>query len=154
VALDLAEALMATGDKEVGSQLIEFVARNNHEDESLLKRAKDIFEQAEMGEAGIEVLESSRHLATEAMDKGVRLSSQGKLEEGIAVMREACALMPNNARVLLNHAYLLISFIDKHGWQEALWNEAHRCIDTARKHSTDDKRCGQLQAKLETIKPS
>lgn len=152
IALDVAEALMESGDKETGSQLIQFVARNNHEDESLIKRAKEIFEQADMGDAGIEVLESSRRLAIEAMDKGVRLASQGNLEEGIVVLREACALMPNNARVLLNHAYLLISFMEKHGWQEKLWNEARDCIDTARKHSTDDKRCGQLSAKLETIR--
>lgn len=150
--LDLAEALMQLDNKEVASKLIQFVARNHHEDEALLKRARDIFERAEMGEAGNQALESSRRLAIDYMDKGVRLARQGKLGDGIEVMREACGQMPNNARVLLNHAYLLISHMEKQGWHHAMFNEARRCIETARKHTLDDKRCGLLLAKLETIK--
>lgn len=150
--LDLAETLMELGKKEAASQLIQYVARNHHEDEALLNRAKGIFERAQMGEAGAAALESSRRLAVEFMDKGVRLAAQGKLDEGIEVMREACSLMPNNARVLLNQAYLLINCMEKRGWHHAMFNEARKCIDIARKHSLDDKRCGQLLAKLETLK--
>ncbi|MDD5298435.1 MAG: tetratricopeptide repeat protein [Rhodocyclaceae bacterium] len=149
--LELAETLIKLGNKEVGSQLIQSVVRNHHEDGSLMSHAQAIFDQAEMAEEGATILESTRKRAVDTMDKGVRLAAQGDLAAGIEVLRDARALMPSNPRLLLNLAYLLITQMEKAGWHHANAGEARNCIETARKHSTDQQRCGQLQARLEKL---
>lgn len=149
--LELAETLMELGNKDMGSQLIQFVVRNHHEDESLINRAQGIFNKAEMAEEGATIVETTRRVAVDTMDKGVRLATQGKLDEGIEVMREARTLMPNNPRLLLNLAYLLITQMEKSGWHHGNFQEARRCIDTARKSNADPQRCGQLQVRLEKL---
>ncbi len=149
--LELAETLMQLGNKDVGSRLIQFVVRNHHEDESLLRRAQGIFDQAQMTEEGAGILASTRQATIETMDKGVRLAAQGKLDEGIDVMRLARTLMPNNPRLLLNLAYLLITQMEKSSKHPDNFQEARRCIDSARKSNADPQRCGQLQARLEKL---
>lgn len=151
--LDLAQTLMDLGDKETSSQLIQSVVRNHHDDETLISRAQGIFDQADMAEEGAAILASTRKLAVDTMDKGVRLASQGKLEEGIEALREARTLMPGSSRLLLNLAYLLITRMEKSGWTIGLVNEAKRAIESARKSGKDQQRCGQIQSRLEKLAP-
>ena len=149
--LELAEALMAVGDRETASQLIQRVVRNNHEDETLLSRAQGIFRDAKMEAEGATILEATKRQVVETMDKGVRLASQGKLEEGIQILREARTLMPNNARLLLNLAYMMIVLMEKKGKHATQTAEPRRCIETARKFTQDQQRCGQLLVRLEKL---
>lgn len=149
--LELAEALMEMGNKEMSSQLIQSVVRNQHDDADLLSRAQGIFDRADMGDEGATLLASTRKQAVETMDRGVHMASQGKLAEGIEVLREARSLMPNNPRLLLNLAYLLITQMEESGRNFSRFNEAKRCIETARQYSTDQRRCGQLQSRLEKL---
>lgn len=151
VTLELAEAFMEIGNQDVGSQLLQFVVRNHYEDEALSRRAQDIYSKADMGDAGAAIIETTRNQSIETMDQGVRLSSQGKIEEGIDVLQQARVLMPNNPRLLLNLAYLLIKQMEKTGWHHAMSNEARKLILIARRYTLDDQRCGQLLAKLETL---
>ncbi|MBI3145856.1 MAG: response regulator [Pseudogulbenkiania sp.] len=151
VTLELAESLMEIGNKEVGSQLIQYVVRNHHEDERLLSRAQDIYAKADMGTEGAELVESARHVAVEAMNHGVRLGAQGRLDEAIDAMREAHTLMPNNPRLLLNLAYMLIQYQEKNGWHHGMSSEARKAIETARRYTPDNQRCGELLAKLEKL---
>lgn len=149
--LELANALMEVGEKDTASQLIQRVVRNNHEDERLLAQAQTIFQNAEMEQEGAAILEATRRQVVETMDKGVRQASQGKLEEGIQTLREAKALMPNNPRLLLNLAYLMIAQMEKKGRHASQIAEVRRCIETARKFTSDHQRCGQLLARLEKL---
>ncbi|WP_024304307.1 tetratricopeptide repeat-containing response regulator [Pseudogulbenkiania sp. MAI-1] len=151
VTLELAESLMEIGNKEVGSQLIQFVVRNHHEDETLISRAQDIYTKADMGEEGADLVASARRTAVETMDKGVRLGAQGKLDEAIEAMRAAYTLMPHNSRLLLNLAYLLIQYQEKNGWHHGMSSEARKAIETARRYTPDNQRCGELLAKLEKL---
>lgn len=50
--LDLAETFMIMGNKTVASDLLQFVIRNNHEDEVLASRVLAVFETGGMGEEG------------------------------------------------------------------------------------------------------
>lgn len=151
VTLELAEAFMEIGNQDVGSQLLQFVVRNHYEDEALSRRAQDIYSKADMGDEGAAIIAATRNQSIETMDQGVRLSSQGKIEEGIDVLQQARVLMPNNPRLLLNLAYLLIKQMEKAGWHHAMSNEARKVILIARRYAVDDQRCGQLLAKLETL---
>lgn len=151
VTLELAEAFMEIDNKEVGSELLQFVVRNHYEDVAMTKRALEIYTDAGMGDEGAAIIETIRSQSIAIMDQGVRLSSQGKIEDGIEVLQGARTLMPNNPRLLLNLAFLHIKQMEKNGWHHSTSSEARKLILIARRYALDDQRCGQLLAKLETL---
>lgn len=149
--LDLAETFMIMGNKTVASELLQFVVRNNHEDEALASRVLEVFETGGMGEEGRALVHSSRQQAVDAMDHGVKLASQGKFDEALEFLNQARALMPRNPRLLLNYSYVVISLLKNNGWRYDLATDARRAIATARQIVPGEKRCGELLAKLEAL---
>lgn len=150
-ALEVAASLMTMGETAVGSRMIQNLVRNNHEDQGLLVKAQAVYNQSSMAEEGAQLLEATRKASVEIMDRGVRQAKAGDLAGAIETLREARVLMPNNGRLLLNLAYLLITQQEKTAWHHAQAQEARRCIDNARRHGADSQRCGQLLARLEKL---
>lgn len=150
--LDLAETFMLMGRKDTASKLLQFVVRNNHEDAELAARVQEVFDKGGMGDEGRALVQSSRQQAIDAMNQGVQLASQGKLEEALAYLNHAKTLMPRNPRLLLNHSYVAISLLQKNGWRHDLETDARRSISTARQVAPGEKRCGELLAKLESLR--
>lgn len=151
MAFELAAPLMELGDKTSAAALLSSVVGNNHDHPELVQRAQAVFTQAGLEEEGRQVLQAATRAATEIMNKGVQLSREGKLDEALGMMREARKRLPNNPRLLLNQAYLLIITIERRGHQAELEREARDCIETARRLKPDDKRVGELLAKLELL---
>lgn len=149
--LSLAEALMEVGKHEQGSAMLQFVARNHGEDDAIIQRAQAIYTQAGLAEEGASLLEAARKQALVIMNEGVRLASQGKLDEGLASMREAMQLLPNNPRLLLNHAWLITASLEKQGWSHDRYMEAQRLIDSARRFAPGETRIGELRKRLEKL---
>jgi CheY-like chemotaxis protein/thioredoxin-like negative regulator of GroEL len=148
---NLAAPLLELGDKNTAAALLGSLIGNNHEHPEYLKRAQAIFTQAGLEKEGRELVQRSARAATDIMNRGVKLSREGKLTEAIALTREARAQMPNNARLLLNHAFLLIAWMERHGRENALNNEARECIELARKLKPGEKRAGELLTRLELL---
>jgi len=59
--------------------------------------------------------------------------------------------MPNNPRLLLNHAFLLIAWMEQYGRDLRIASEARSCIETARRLKPGEKRAGELLTKLELV---
>ena len=85
------------------------------------------------------------------MNRGVKLAREGKLDEAIEFTREARARMPNNPRLLLNHAFLLIAWMEQYGRDTRVAIEARSCIEAARRLKPGEKRAGELLTKLELV---
>ncbi|MBV8503084.1 MAG: response regulator [Paucibacter sp.] len=151
-ALDIAETLMETGQREAAIEMLQFVSRNNHDDQTVADRAQKVFDAGGMGEAGRELLSASRKQASEAMNEGVQLISQGKLPEALESMRRARDLMPQNPRAQLNLAYVAITFIEKQGADAALAQEARQAIVSAQGIAPGNARAAELQLRLEKLK--
>jgi CheY-like chemotaxis protein len=150
-AMDLAETLMAMGSCDLASELLQFVVRNNHEDEVLAGRAVELYDKAGMGAQGAALVNATRQQTLESMNRGVWLASHGQLDEALEFISQAKALMPRNPRLLLNHAYVLIALLQKNGWQPDMDDEARRSISTAREIVPGERRCADLLAKLDSL---
>ncbi len=148
---NLAAPLLELGDKTTASALLGSLIGNNHEHPEYLERAQAIFTRAGLENEGRELVQSAAHAATDIMNRGVKLSREGKLAEAIELTREARTKMPNNARLLLNHAFLLIAWMERHGREKALNMEARECIELARKLKPEEKRAGELLTRLELL---
>lgn len=149
--LTLAAPLLELGDKHTASALLSSLIGNNHEHPEYLERAQAIFTQVGLEAEGRELVRGAARAATDIMNKGVKLSREGKLDEAIQLTRQARARMPNNIRLLLNHAFLLIAWMERHGRAPALNKEARECIELARKLKPEEKRAGELLTRLELI---
>ncbi len=149
--LDLAGPLMALGDRDTAEALLTSVVGNNHEHDQYLDRARAIYAQAGLEEEGRAVVSRTARAALDTMNQGVKLAREGKLDEAIELTRQARERMPNNPRLLLNHAYLLIAWMEKCGRDLGVAVEARKCIEAARRLKPSDKRAGELLTKLELV---
>lgn len=151
MAFDLAGPLMQLGDMETTHAVFTSLLANHHEHPDYANRIRALFAEAGREEEGGKLVEDATRAALEIMDKGVRLSREGKLDEALSLLREARHKIPTNPRLLLNHAYLLISYMEQRGRDLHLVKEALDCIQAARRLRPHDKRAGELLAKLEQV---
>jgi len=148
---NLAAPLLELGDKATAGALLGSLIGNHHEHPEYHERAQAIYTQAGLENEGRALVQSAARAATDIMNRGVKLSRDGKLGEAIQLTRQARAKMPNNARLLLNHAFLLIAWMEQHNRETALNNEARDCIELARKLKPEEKRAGELLTRLELL---
>ncbi|MDR7331354.1 response regulator [Roseateles asaccharophilus] len=147
-ALRIAETLMETGQADGATQLLQYVTRNNYDDEALLRRTQRAFDNLGMGAAGGELVAAAKRQATDAMKDGVRLLSQGDLAGALASLRGAKTAMPRNGRVLLNFAAVALTCMDRQGRTSELEAEVRASIATARLLRPDDTRADDLLKQL------
>jgi len=151
IAMRIAETLIESQQVEEATSLLQYVTRNNHDDDTLLKRAQQAFDKAGMGAAGSEVLAAARRQATDSMTEGVRLMAAGDLQAALASMRAARTAMPQNTRVLLNFAAVALTCVEKQGRSPALESEARAAIAAARALRPEDARGAELLGRLAKI---
>ena len=151
-ALEIAETLMQCGQQEAAVEMLQFVSRNNHDDQSVADRAQRVFDAGGMGDVGRELLTVSRDEASRAMSEGVQLIGQGKLQPALASMRQARDLMPQNPRAQLNLAYVAITVMEKTGANPDLAKEARQAILSAQAIAPGNARAAELQVRLEKLR--
>lgn len=147
-SIEIVRLLMATGDKANATVLLLREIKNNPENKYLLNDATEIFVQAGMSDEGTQLIEAARKEAMEIMNSGVLLVSKGQYKEAIRAMRDARQAMPTNVRVLLNSAYVLITYIQKNGPTQELVTEARESLYAANTLSPGEPRFSQLTSLL------
>jgi CheY-like chemotaxis protein len=150
-ALRIAETLIESKQVEGATQLLKYVTRNNHDDETLVRRAQQAFDGAGIGAAGSEALAAARRQATDSMSEGVRLMAQGDLKAALDSLRAAKLAMPQNTRVLLNFAAVAISCLERQGRSAELEAEVRTTIATAQALRPGDARGVELLGRLANL---
>jgi len=146
--LEMAQLFLDIGEKEMAVNLLQGEVKNNPENGEILEQVKQVFVGAQMGEQGIALIESTRKSAIEQMNHGVLLTQEGKIDEAIIWMRNAREAMPTNARVLLNLAYVLISYLKKVKNDVKIIAEAREVLIEANRLAPGEKRFTQLMEAL------
>ena len=154
IVMRIAETLIESQQVDGGTSLLQYVTRNNHDDEALARRAQQAFDKAGMGTAGSEVLAAARRQATDSMTEGVRLMAAGDLAAALASMRAAKTAMPRNPRVLLNFAAIALTCIERQGRSPELESEVRSTIAAAHALRPDDPRGAELRSRLAKLAPA
>ena len=152
--IELATLLFAVGVKDAPAELLCYVIRNNHDNILLLDEVQRIFDKARLGVEGEALIRKSRKEATDMMNQGVLLWKTGKLPDAVAWMREARAALPNNLRILFNSAQILISHMEKHGYDADLSSEASGVLLHVDTIQPGQQRFAQLMEQLVALTPS
>lgn len=150
-AVRIAETLIETQQLGSAAQLLQYVARNNYDDDALLRRTQRAFDTLGMGEAGGEVAAAAKREATDAMKDAMRLMGQGDPQAALESLRGAKTSMPRNARVLLNFAAVALACLERHGRSAALEAEVRGSIATAKLLKPDEARADDLLRQLSRL---
>lgn len=151
VAVETAQLLLETGNREAAENLAQTLVKNNHEDEQLIAQVKEAFSHAGMSDRAQALIDASRREALETNNRGVSLAKEGKLDEAVQWLRNAKSILPNNKRVLLNFAHAAILAMRKTGKSDGMMREARECLERAIKLDPKEKACAQLQEMLDAI---
>lgn len=147
-SIEAASLLLASGKRDMAVSLLQSVVRNNHDNLDLLVNVQQVFVDAGMAEEGAALVEASRQEAIELMNRGVLLAREGKLEEAVESMYQARTALPANVRVLFNFAFILISYMQKHGSTDQLLGDARNALMQANRLEPGDRRFSQLMEAL------
>lgn len=152
ISVEAAELIMETGDKENASELLQMSVKNNHEDEKLIRQINNIFAKGNMQEEGKKLVEMSRKEVADINNRGIALAREGKLDEAVEMLRNAKIMLPNNTRILMNLAYVMVLHMQKNGHNNTLIREARESVDRVAKLNPDsEKQLSQILGMLEAL---
>jgi tetratricopeptide (TPR) repeat protein len=151
--LELATLLFAVGVKDAPVELLCYVIRNNHDNPLLLDEVQGIFDKARLKEEGEALIRSSKKEAADLMNQGVLLWKTGKLVEAVDWMRNARKSVPNNQRILFNAAQIMVSHLQQHGYDDAMYAEACEVLHHVDRLLPGQQRFAQLMEQLAALQP-
>lgn len=148
---EMAELLLATGEREKGLALLQSEVMNNPEDTANLASVREIFRKAGLAEQGEAIVESTRREAVDMMNAGILLAREGNYPEAIDKMRAALDKMPRNVRLLLNSAHVMVTHMERGVADPALIREVRRNLLIANQLAPGESRFPALMARLDAL---
>lgn len=115
VGLEIAKNCMQNGKKEEANHFFENIIKNNHEDDEMLARVAEVFQQAGNESEGLALINDTKQKIIEINNNGVNLLREGKIEESIELFTRAADGMPRNPVINLNAAQSMIIQMKKSG---------------------------------------
>lgn len=149
--LDMAESCMANGRHEECDDIIGEVARNAHDSETLLAKAKKIYADAGREEAGGRVLSQATGTVRKLNNEGVMLAQKGDLKAGVEKLRQAAREAPYNPRVAMNAIWVILRYIEQEGMDHELLDDALRLLATAEELAPGHARIPGLRSKVREV---
>jgi len=153
ICMDIATLLFEVGIREPAIKLLCHIIQNNDDDKTVRDAVEKVFECAQMGDEGLVLIENARKEATDIMNRGVLLWKTDKLEEAVEWMRGARLKLPGNLRILLNTAQILISHVQKRGYDQGLMAEVAEVLALIDRMAPGQPRQAELRSQLESIVP-
>jgi CheY-like chemotaxis protein len=150
-AMELAETCFSMGKKDQGNELIKHVVRNNHENDTILKKVEKIFTDAGMADTGNDLIASTRKEVVDLNNDGVELAKQDKLKESIRLFQRAARAMPENLVINLNAAQSLIMLMKNRGANERQLSQARIYLDRAGKLDANNDRFHKLLSRYHDL---
>lgn len=137
LSLDMANACLQQNRDEDAKRIVETLVKNNHDNNALLDKAKQLFESAGKGEMGKVLVEESVSSIVSLNNLGVRAAQQGDYAESVRLLTEAASKLPDNMQIVLNAAQVLLVAIDKQGWNDNYMQSARQYLGMVRNKRAD-----------------
>lgn len=115
VELELAKALILSGDQEKGKQIVRKLIQSHHENEELIGNTKKMFEGLDMAREGQELLDAAVEEVIELNNEGVKLVKEGNLVKATSYFDRAAENLPDNALITSNAAYACMLEMKQNG---------------------------------------
>jgi tetratricopeptide (TPR) repeat protein len=131
--MDLAKVCFKLGKKEKGVEFMQNVVRNYHDNEKIIQKVQDVFDEAELQEEGKIIISSTKSEIVELNNKGVGLVQEGKLEEAIEYFKKAASGLPESKIINTNAAQAIIMHMKEKGANDQHMYQALQYLDRVKK---------------------
>lgn len=149
--LDLAGTCMENGRHDDADAIVGEVARNAHDSEALLAKAKRLYETAGRADAGSSVLASATGDVRKLNNEGVVLAQRGDYRTAVDKLLTACREAPYNPRIILNAVWVILKYIDQVGMDEAMLQAARTQLAEAERQAPGHARIPGLRMQLKEL---
>ncbi len=149
--LDLAGVCMATGRNDEADGIIGEVARNAHDSEALLAKARKIYETAGRGDVGANVLSAATGDVRKLNNEGVVLAQRGDFKTAVEKLMTACDQAPYNPRIMMNAVWVILKYIDQVGMDENMIEIARKHLAEAERQAPGHSRLSGLRLQLKDV---
>jgi DNA-binding response OmpR family regulator/Tfp pilus assembly protein PilF len=149
--LDLASSCLANDRHEEADAIISEVARNAHDSETLLAKARKLYEDAGRAEEGARVLSEATTDVCKLNNEGVMLAHKGDFKSAVERLLEACRMAPYNPRILMNGIWVLLKSIEKEGMDENSLEKARDLLAEVERQSPGHNRISSLRNQMKDI---
>jgi CheY-like chemotaxis protein len=149
--LDLATSCMANGRLDEADAVVAEVARNAHDSEALLAKARRIYADAGRDDTGSSVLASATADVRKLNNEGVVLAQKGDFRTAAEKLLTACAEAPFNPRISMNAVWVILKYIDQAGVDEQMIVAARQQLGEAERQAPGHPRLSGLRLHLREI---
>ena len=149
--LDMAGACMANGRHDEADAVVAEVARNAHDSEALLAKAKRLYDEAGRTDAGAGVLASATSDVRKLNNEGVVLAQRGDYKTAVDTLLTACREAPYNPRILMNAVWVILKYIDQVGMDESMIETARAQLGEAERQAPGHPRIAGLRLHLRDV---
>jgi Flp pilus assembly protein TadD len=149
--LELANTCLAHGRHDEADQLVAEVARNAHDSEALLAKAKQLYDDAGRGHEAQKLLMEATADVRNLNNEGVMLAHKKDFGPAVERMLEACRLAPYNPRVLMNGIWVILKSLEQGGMDEDRLGKARHYLTQVEKLSPGHTRLVGLRNHLKDI---
>ncbi|MDP2793419.1 MAG: response regulator [Sulfurisoma sp.] len=152
-ALEIAQACFADGRNDEARRIIQAVAEEHYEDDTVFAQAQSVFAAAGLKEEGAIFLEVTKKRMIKLNNDAVALAKAGQLEQAITMLQEAADRLTSNCQVSLNAAIALLMHIHKRGPDADRLAQAHRYISQAIVANRDHAKLPEAVALYRKVAP-
>ncbi len=152
--MDLAKVCFKLGKKEKGVEFMQNVVRNYHDNEKVIKKVQDVFDEVELQEEGKIIISSTKSEIVELNNKGVGLVQKGNLEEAIDYFKKAASGLPESKIINTNAAQAIIMHMKEKGKSDQHMYQALQYLDRVKKIDPSYKQYQSLLSLYEKLASS
>jgi DNA-binding response OmpR family regulator/Tfp pilus assembly protein PilF len=149
--LDMAGVCMASGRHDEADGIVAEVARNAHDSEALLAKARRIYDEAGRTDAGSSVLASATSDVRKLNNEGVVLAQRGDFKTAVDKLMTACAEAPFNPRIMMNAVWVILKYLDQIGMDGDMIEAARRHLAEAERMAPGHSRLAGLRLQLKEL---
>jgi DNA-binding response OmpR family regulator len=153
--LEVAQACFAGGRADEAKGILQVIAENHHENDSILARAQAVFAAAGLQDEGTVFIAATKKRMIKLNNDAVALAKAGQLDQAIAMLSEAADRLTNNAQIALNAALALLMAVQRQGAGDgSRVASAHRYILQARQANATHPKLAEVSTFYRKVAPA
>lgn len=149
--LDMAGTCMSHGRHDEADAIVSEVARNAHDSESLLAKAKQLYQESGRGDAGAKVLSEATSDVRKLNNEGVILAHKGDFKGAVDRLLTACRLAPFNPRILMNGIWVILKSLEQSGMDNEMLEESKRLLAEVERQTPGHARITGLRNQMKEV---
>ena len=147
--LELAQGFLAYERHAEADATVSEVARNAHDSEVLLARAKRLYEAAGRANDVEHLLSEATREVRKLTTEGVMLAHKGDIQTAVERLLAACSLAPFNPRILMNGVWVILKGIELDGMNTERLTKARSLLAAAERQNPGHSRIAGLRSQLQ-----